>query len=469
MSALAPADSAPASGSLPGDMLVTCRQLAEDLRWLEEHAQQRAGAAEELARVRLALAIVTNHLGPYLTDAASPVLNLIVVGGAGAGKSTIANFLIGAAVAESNPQAGYTRHPIAYALADGQPMRAPLLATSELGRLRLLHEPQPGNLDADVYQVRLLEPPPDPKRLLHQARIWDCPDMTTWHAVGYTARLIEVIGLADLVIYVASDERYNDALPTQFLRLILQAGKPVIACVVKMPEKNATTILDHFRSEVIARIPECTRVAACVAVPHQPPEVLTDPLGAGATVRQALVEQVQWWLDRSVGTRAEVARGGIEFLTQHQDDVLASARRDLEALQDWQRLVEKGRDEFTARYLREYLSAESFPRFNQALVRLLELLELPGVGQYVSKTLWVLRTPYRVAKGFFAKMTSGPESVGPFPEEPVLRTALTGWLDYFHKEAAVRDDHPIWRQIKAGFDAEFFQAAQREYTRRPAQ
>lgn len=461
----APASPAASRSPLPGDLLATCRQLADDLRWLEDYTQERSGPPEELARVRLALAILTNHLGPFLTDSATPQLNIIVVGGAGTGKSTIANFLMGAAVAETNPQAGYTRHPIAYSLADGQPTRAPLLATSELGRLKLLHEPQPGNVDADVYQVRVLPRPSDPEHLLEQARVWDCPDMTTWHAVGYTARLIEVIGLADLVVYVASDERYNDALPTQFLRLILQAGKPVVACVVKVPEKNTAAILEHFRADVIARIPECTRVSACVAVPFLNPSQLADPLGQGGLVRKALIEPLHWWLRRGPLTRAEVARGGLEFLRHHEQDLLGSARRDLKALEDWQKLVDKGRDEFSNRYRREYLSNEQFPRFNQSLIRLMELLELPGVGQVVSKTLWVLRTPYRFAKGFFNKMTAGPGGAEAFPEEPVLRTALAGWLDYFRKEAAVRDDHPIWKQIKAGFDEQFFQQAQVEYQR----
>ena len=33
-------------------------------------------------------------------------------------------------------------------------------------------------------------------------------------------------------------------------------------------------------------------------------------------------------------------------------------------------------------------------------LRLLELLEVPGVGQYITKTLYVVRTPYRLVKGF---------------------------------------------------------------------
>ena len=39
--------------------------------------------------------------------------------------------------------------------------------------------------------------------------------MTTWAAPGYIPRLLEVCGLTDALVYVASDERYNDEAPTQ--------------------------------------------------------------------------------------------------------------------------------------------------------------------------------------------------------------------------------------------------------------
>src|SRR5262245_19153603 len=93
--------------------------LTDDFAWLEGYAVERHGPADELIRLRLAEALVTNQLGPFLRGDRGGPLQLVVVGGAGAGKSTVANFLIGAAVAETNPQAGFTSHPIAYVLKDG--------------------------------------------------------------------------------------------------------------------------------------------------------------------------------------------------------------------------------------------------------------------------------------------------------------------------------------------------------------
>src|SRR4051794_19894570 len=95
-------------------------QLSEDFAWLEEHARRQAEQASHAGALRLAAALVRNVVGPYLEGQKAPPLHVAVVGGAGAGKSTVSNFLCGAILAESNPQAGFTRHPTAFTSLDGQ-------------------------------------------------------------------------------------------------------------------------------------------------------------------------------------------------------------------------------------------------------------------------------------------------------------------------------------------------------------
>ena len=43
-------------------------------------------------------------------------------------------------------------------------------------------------------------------------------------------------------------------------------------------------------------------------------------------------------------------------------------------------------------------------RHRALLFRLIDLLELPGAGEFVSGTLWVVRTPYRLLKGAMNKV-----------------------------------------------------------------
>ena len=426
------------------------QRLSQDLGWLEEYARDAGDEGPAVSRLRLAAALTRNCIGPFLDGAPPAPLHLVVVGGAGAGKSTVTNFLVGTAVAEANPQAGFTRHPIAYTGTNG-PLAWPSLP-GFLDSLTRLDGDRPGSLDEDVYQVRRLDSNLAGEPVLDRFVVWDCPDMTTWQAGGYVSRLLEVAAAADAIVYVASDERYNDEVPTQFLRLLLQAGKPVATCLTKMRPDQVASLMAHFRNEVVAQIPECTLVTACIAIPHLTTAELTDPAGRGEQYRRPLLDQVAWWAGRPEETRRAAVRGAVAFLRNHQDSLLASARNDIETLQSWNELVDRGRAEFEDRYYREYLATKEFTRFNESLLRLIELLELPGVGQYLSRALWVIRTPYRLVKSAFHRWTQ-PSKKASIPEEPVLNAALQGWLDRLRIEAAMRKEgNRLWAHVHEGFE-----------------
>ena len=128
-----------------------------------------------------------NCIGPYLDRQPAAPLHVAVVGGAGAGKSTVVNMLTGAGAAEANPQAGFTRHPIAYTSANGTPGWPAHLGF--LGPLNRLSEAVPANLDEDVYQVRRITQDPMSAGMLKDFVVWDTPDMTTWATlVGKSSR-----------------------------------------------------------------------------------------------------------------------------------------------------------------------------------------------------------------------------------------------------------------------------------------
>lgn len=429
-------------------------QLADDLTWLERHCLRQPAQARAASALRLASAMVRNCIGPLLDDQPPTPLHVVVVGGAGAGKSTVANLLSGAPAAETNPQAGFTRHPVAYTSLTGPTAWAGHLGF--LGPLQRLTEPGPSSLDADVYQVRNVAAEPALHELLPSFVVWDCPDMTTWAAVGstdgrggYILRLLEAAALADVLIYVASDERYNDEAPTQFLRLLLQAGKPVIAVLTKMRETEIPALVGHFQQEVVSHLPR--GVIGCLAIPHLSKEELSDPARTAARHRTPLLNQVAVLLNPPALARRRSVHGAANYLVQNQEVLLGVARDDLAALSTWQAVVQAGRNEFEQRYQREYLTGEKFRGFDEALVRLLELLELPGFGQVVSRVLYVVRTPYRLLRGMLGKAMARPEAPGR-PELPVLEDALTGWLDQVHKEAARRaGSNPLWSHVANGF------------------
>jgi GTP-binding protein EngB required for normal cell division len=426
------------------------RELSEDLGWLEQHCRQQPELEPQAGQLRLAAALVRNTIGPHLDGAAPPPLHIAVVGGAGAGKSTVSNLLTGTTSAEANPQAGFTRHPIAYTSENGAITWG--AHDGFLGPLQRLTEPSPSSLDKDVYQVRRIAGDPASAQVLRNYVVWDCPDMTTWAAISYIPRLLEVCGLADLTVYVASDERYNDEVPTQYLKMLLQAGKPIIVCLTKMREADAQAFLDHFKKAVLETMPAG---AVCVlAIPSMSPAELAGLTGKAAKYRIPLLNQVAVMGDPPLVARARSVRLATNYLITAVDHLLSVARGDLAAIQGWQAVVQNGQVEFETRYRNEYLNSEKFHRFDEALVRLMELLELPGAaGQVVSKTLYVVRTPYRFIKSLFSKALGRPEALRQ-PELPVMEAALGGWLDHLRKEAVRESNsHPVWAHIERGFQA----------------
>jgi hypothetical protein len=433
----------------PGTRALTSL-LADDLGWLEKHYRQQPELGLQASELRLAAALVRNCIGPFLDDQPAKPLHIVVVGGAGAGKSTVANMLSGAAAAEANPQAGFTRHPVAYTSGNGTLHWTGHLGL--LGPLQRLPQPGPASIDADVYQVRHVDADRASLCLLKDVVVWDCPDMTTWAATAYVPRLLEAAALADVIVYVASDERYNDEVPTQFLRLLLLAGKPVIVCLMKMKEADAPAILADFKQKVASTLPGV--VVGCLAIPHLSPPELADPARLAGRFRIPLLNQVAVLSESAGSARHRAVNGAARYLATSQARLLHGVKSDVEALATWRTLVQSGQREFEDRYRREYLTSERFRRFDEALVRLIDLLEMPGVGKFLSGTLWVLRTPYRLVKGLIGKAFSRPDAPS-LPEQPVLEQALAGWLDMLHKEAAHRaDGHPLWAHVERGFGGE---------------
>jgi 50S ribosome-binding GTPase len=433
-------------------------QLADDLGWLEQHCRRQPDLGQNAGKLRLAAALVRNCIFPLLDEQAPVPLHIAVVGGAGAGKSTVANMLSGALAAEANPQAGFTRHPIAYTSKDGVVNWSGHLGF--LGPLQRLTQPTASSLDQDVYQVRRVPPDPTSYDLLKDFVVWDCPDMTTWAAANYLSRLLEASALADVVVYVASDERYNDEVPTQFLRLLLQTGKPVIVCLMKMRDEDAPALVAHFQREVVSQLPP--GILGTLAIPFLTPEQLADPARKAVKYRIPLINQVAVLGGSATTTRQRSIYGAMAFLRRQQEELLSAARKDVLAMQSWQAAVQSGRLEFEQRYFREYLTTEKFRGFDEALVRLIELLDLPGVGKVLSGALYVLRTPYRLLKGWISQAVNRPETVGR-PEQPVLEEALTGWIDMLRKEAARQSGtHPLWVHVSQGFQSGRLTEATRE-------
>lgn len=440
----------------PTDLRSTIGQLADDLRWLEEHCRRQPELAAHAGTLCLASALTRNVVGPFLEGQPARPLHIAVVGGAGTGKSTVVNFLVGSVVAEANPQAGYTRHPTAFVAAD--PTVAWPTYIGFLGPLIRLSGDKPANTDEDVYQLKRVPVTTGQDNLLGSFVVWDCPDMTTWSSAVYVRRLLEVAALADVIVYVASDERYNDEVPTQFLHTLIKAGKAVVVVLTKVRESDAAALADHFKREVLGRLPKwpdgTSPAVPVVTFPQMSLAERTDPAGAGSRYRVLLLDHVLKQCESETALRLQTVTNATKYLTTAADGLLDVARRDLAELENWRSAVLAGKAEFEERYRREFLSGEPFRRFDRFRDEVLNQLELPGAGRLMSGFLWVCRLPYYWLRDSVIRWVSRPQFFN-LSEHTVLTASLVGWLDKLQAEALRRSDtHPIWKQLSARFDAE---------------
>jgi len=264
---------------------------------------------------------------------------------------------------------------------------------------------------------------------------------------------------------VASDERYNDEVPTQFLHLLVRAGKACVVVLTKMAEPNATQFVEHFEREVLERLPrtETGRPAVPVlAVPHLSSEQLSDPVGKAASHRIPLLNQVMVLADPATARKRTVDHA-IQYLSSAGGELLDVARQDLAAMDAWRSLVHVSRNEFDSRYRTEFLAGEGFRRFDEARDRLLDLLELPGAGRAFAMVLWGLRLPYRTVRSMIEKAIVRPPAVN-VGEIQVLEGAFRAWMDQLRAEAIRRaDSHALWKHVGVGFNSGLLQAASERY------
>jgi hypothetical protein len=129
------------------------------------------------------------HRQAEALDVDRPLLSIVLMGGTGVGKSTLLNALAGGAIAQASFTRPTTRDPVVY-----------------------YHESiKPDRLPAELRNCRLA--PHDRVALEHKI-IVDTPDLDSNEAAN-RERLKHVLPVADIVLYVGSQEKYHDQVGWQ--------------------------------------------------------------------------------------------------------------------------------------------------------------------------------------------------------------------------------------------------------------
>jgi energy-coupling factor transporter ATP-binding protein EcfA2 len=407
---------------------------------------RRGLAGEDLteAELRFSFALASHRFRPPTGMAVGERCQVMVFGGAGAGKSTVANMLAGAEAVESNPQAGYTRSPTALHRLDGEPSS---LWPERLGILHRTDRPLPGDTDEDLFGWRRLDQSLAPD-FLGRCTVWDTPDLTTRHAIHYEARVIEIAALADVAVYVASDERYNDELPGNFLQALLEAGKPVVVALTKCNPEDANEFVRLFRSQVAERMEFRERIAAIIPVPFpgagRVRELWTDGLPYAGRLRDAVLAAAGESLERS---RTEAAKRAGEYLTRLTPRLLEPLRKDSTEYRAWLELVRQAGNDAVRRYEREFLTHVRFPEFEESFREILKTMEPTGRLLWVERGLELFRLPWRVARNFAWSFLPWGDPAE-IDEDRALDQIRRELLDSLQLQASTRRTrHNFWAEL----------------------
>jgi hypothetical protein len=402
-------------------------------------------------QLMLTLALLRNTIAPTALGVLPPPVHVAVVGGTNCGKSTVTNVLVGEAVARASLQGGFTRIPTGYAMQDllsGAWHEQPLL----LKRLRPRADMEGGQ---DSEQEYALVPLHSPAKFdyLQQAVIWDTPDVDSRYAHERQHRVLEIIGLADVVVLVLSKEKYADHTAYELLSLLLTSGKAVIVCLNKFTSAEYAEGLEHFRRQMLDTPHRRQAVGEPVMLAYVDPtainRVWATTGGTAAQVRQAIAAHLR----QPHRLRQRSARGAVQFVADHVDTLLQPAWRECALRAEWRLRVEEGLAACLAFYRQHYLEDERrYDSFRLALFRLIELLDVPGINRLTRLLRQVVTAPARWGWGLLKRLVAPAPSASPRAEVMVLQESLDITMTALQTFLLERqDDHPLWRQLRERF------------------
>ena len=406
---------------------------------LSRHRAIRQHEDEDLSLVYADSLLLHARVRPHLNDFPPQV---VVIGPTQSGKSTVANLLLGGKIAESSPLAGYTRHAQGFS---SQEVDASLQAGTD-SLLPGLHRIPAAELNNDQLDRYTLEAIEDARPFTDPVVTWDTPDFDSVSSRSYRSTVPMLCAIADLIVLVVSKDKYADYTVWETLRLIGPINRPLLVCLNKTPAESRDELSGIVASKFNEEAIEYTAITAL-------------PYLAEADFETFFVhpnaEQLRTLATENLpeSERLTDLTTLQHFIQAHWDDWTGQLQAEQQAQAHWEKLVTKNIKLASQRYERDYLRDPHYgDTLQQAIAKLLDLLELPGIASALAKARQTITWPVRSLVGFIKKQPLTAEVTPTIDhetqalQEGIAHTLLQLQRTAGEQSTSAADDARLWWQ-----------------------
>ncbi len=328
---------------------------------------------------QLLLAEALLRKSSWLAAENPPPLNIVVIGPTQAGKSSITNALLQQNQAGVSPLAAYTVHPQGFCCNVSSQQQAGL--QHYFGRYQQLTPAQLSPTRYDCYALTTMQ---TSSNLLPNCILWDTPDFDSIAAPDYKESVIRTLALADIVILVLSKEKYADQSVWELMHTLEALKQPTLICFNKLIPSSEALLLESLKTQWqqnrTDKFPEVVTFAY-----HPEHELIWSPTQ----------NQILFTLAKQA-KKHQHARYQQEYLYQHWDAWLEPVLAEHQATNIWHQLIEQQIQHALSNYQRDYLNhPQYYATFQQALIAVLHLLEIPTIAHVFTQTRRILTWPLR--------------------------------------------------------------------------
>lgn len=323
--------------------------------------------------------------GILLESAPKTPLQIAIIGPTQAGKSTVSNLILNQEVAGISPLAAFTVHPQGFchqvSLDDCSALQ------NYFGRFQQLQQSELTKNRHDCYS---LTDNNMNTSLLPHCVFWDTPDFDSIDSSDYREGVIRTIALADVVVLIVSKEKYADQSVWQMMSKIEAFHQPTLVCVNKLVEGTEDLIIRSLK--------EKWQSARNDAFPDIIPLYYEKQKGMPEWPSEEINQFFK--LERMVSQKKHFEYQS-DLINHYWHDWLEPIVAEHEATKLWCNLVDISIEQALAEYKRDYLEHPNhYDTFQNTIVQLLNLLEIPGFARVLTKTRRFLTWPVRKLVGW---------------------------------------------------------------------